>query len=29
MSQASKVNGTWDHFVYTTRPVTMTWLMLR
>jgi hypothetical protein len=28
-SRASKVNGTWDHFVCTTGPVTATWLMLR
>jgi hypothetical protein len=28
-SRASKVNGTWDHFVCTTVPVTATWLMLR
>jgi hypothetical protein len=28
-SQASKVNGTWDHFVCTTGPVTTTWLTLR
>jgi hypothetical protein len=27
-SRASKVNGTWDHFVCTTGPVTATWLML-
>jgi hypothetical protein len=28
-SLASKVSGTWDHFVCTTGPVTETWLMLR
>jgi hypothetical protein len=28
-SLASKVSGTWDHFVCTTGPVTSTWLMLR
>jgi hypothetical protein len=28
-SLASKVNGTWDHFVCTTGPVTATWLTLR
>jgi hypothetical protein len=28
-SRASKVSGTWDHFVCTTGPVMATWLMLR
>jgi hypothetical protein len=28
-SRASKVNGTWDHFVCMTGPVTTTWLTLR
>jgi hypothetical protein len=28
-SLASKVSGTWDHFVCTNGPVTATWLMLR
>jgi hypothetical protein len=28
-SRASKVSGTWDHFVCTTRPVMATWLMLQ
>jgi hypothetical protein len=28
-SRASKVSGTWDHFICTIGPVMATWLMLR